>query len=96
MNNYEVMFIIESALDEEKKQATIEMVKEVISTDGGEITKENIWGNRKLAYPINKKNDGYYVVMEFTAKPELPSELDRRLKISDAVIRHIIINKDEK
>ncbi|MGI6732282.1 MAG: 30S ribosomal protein S6 [Anaerovoracaceae bacterium] len=95
MNNYEVMFIIESSLDEEKKQATIEMVKEVISADG-EVGKENIWGNRKLAYPIDKKTEGYYVVIEFTSKPELPSELDRRLKISDAVIRHIIINKDEK
>jgi small subunit ribosomal protein S6 len=95
MNNYELMFIIEAALDEEKKKATIEMVKEIISADG-EVKKENIWGNRRLAYPINKKNDGYYVVIEFAAKPDLPAELDRRLKISDAVIRHLIINKDEK
>ncbi len=95
MNNYEVMFIIEAALDDEKKQAAIEMVKQVISTDG-EIVKVDVWGNRKLAYPINKKNDGYYVVATFTANPELPKELDRRLKISDSIIRHIIINKDEK
>ncbi len=89
------MFIIEASLEDEKKEATIEMVKEIIAADG-EVGKVNVWGNRKLAYPINKKNDGYYVVVEFTAKPELPKELDRRLKISDAVIRHIIINKDEK
>ncbi len=95
MNNYEIMFIIEAALEEEKKAATVEMVKEIISA-GGEVGKVDVWGNRKLAYPINKKNEGYYVVVNFTANADLPKELDRRLRISDAVIRHIIINKDEK
>ena len=51
---------------------------------------------RKLAYPIMKNTEGFYVVLPFQADPELPKELDRRLKISDAVIRHMIINKDEK
>ena len=51
---------------------------------------------RKLAYPIQKKNEGYYVVIEFKGEPTLPKELDRRLKISDNVMRHIIVNKDEK
>lgn len=95
MNNYEVMFIVEAALEEDKKEAAIEMVKEVISADG-EVGKVNVWGNRKLAYPINKKNEGYYAVIEFTGSADLPKELDRRLKISDSIIRHIIINKDEK
>lgn len=95
MNNYELMFIIDSMLEDEKKEATIETVKEIIAADG-EVGKVDVWGMRKLAYPIQKKNDGYYVVVEFTAKPELPKELDRRLRISDNVIRHIIINKDEK
>ena len=95
MNNYEVMFIIEAALEDDKKEAVVEMVKDVISA-GGEVGKADIWGMRKLAYPIEKKNDGYYVVNEFKANPDLPKELDRRLKISDSIIRHIIINKDEK
>ncbi len=95
MNQYEVMFIIEAALEEDKKEAAIEMVKEVISA-GGEVGKINVWGTRKLAYPINKKNEGYYAVIEFTGNADLPKELDRRLKISDSIIRHIIINKDEK
>ena len=51
---------------------------------------------RKLAYPINKKSEGYYVVIEFKAEPTLPKELDRRLKISDNVMRHLIDNKDQK
>ena len=95
MNNYEVMFIIKSTLEEENKEATIETVKSIIAT-AGEVGKVDVWGMRKLAYPIQKMNEGYYVVVEFTAKPELPKELDRRLKISDNVIRHLIINKDEK
>ena len=95
MNNYELMFIIEAALEGEQKEAVIETVKEIIEADG-QVGKVDIWGMRKLAYPIQKKNEGYYVVIEFSANPNLPKELDRRLRISDSVIRHIIINKDEK
>ena len=51
---------------------------------------------RKLAYPIQKKNEGYYVVVQFEGEPTLPKELDRRMKISDAVMRHIIVNREEK
>ncbi len=94
-NNYEVMFIIDAALEDDKKNAAVEMVKEIIAT-AGEVGNVDVWGLRKLAYPILKKNEGYYVVIEFTAKPELPKELDRRLRISDSIIRHLIINKDEK
>lgn len=93
MNNYEVMFVIDPTLDDEKKEAAIERVKEVISSEG-EVGNVDVWGLRKLAYPIQKQNDGYYAVIEFKAEPTLPLELDRRLKISDDFIRHIIINKD--
>lgn len=95
MNKYEIMFIIEAALEDEKKDAMVEMVKEIISADG-EVGKVDVWGMRRLAYPIQKKNEGYYVVIEFTGNPTLPKELDRRMKIADSIIRHIIINKDEK
>ena len=95
MTNYEVMFIIDAALEDDKKEAATEMVKSVIAADG-EVGKVDVWGMRKLAYPIQKKNEGYYVVIEFTANPTLPKELDRKLRISDSIIRHIIVNKDEK
>lgn len=95
MTNYEVMFIIEPALEEAKKEATIEKVKDIIAADG-EVSKVDVWGMKKLAYPIEKKNEGYYVVIEFAASTELPKELDRRLRISDDVMRHIIINKDAR
>lgn len=95
MNQYELMFILDPILEDDKKEAAIETVKEIIAADG-EVSDVNIWGVKKLAYPIRKKNEGYYVVMQFTANPDLPKELDRRLKISDSFMRHLIINKDEK
>lgn len=95
MTNYEVMFIVDPVLDDEKKDATVETVQQIINAQG-EVSNVDIWGMRKLAYPIQKKNEGYYVVVEFKAEPDMPKELDRRLKISDNVMRHIIINKDEK
>ncbi len=95
MTNYEVMFILDPALEDETKDATVETVKSIIAKEG-EVGDVDVWGMRKLAYPIQKKNEGYYVVIEFKAQPTLPKELDRRLKISDNVMRHLIVNKDEK
>ena len=88
MRDYEVMFILDPALDEEVKNSTIENVKNIINEDG-EAGEADVWGNKKLAYQINKKKEGFY------ASTELPKELDRRLKISDAVMRHIIVCQDE-
>ena len=95
MTNYEVMFIVESTLEDAVKEQTIDTVKGIIA-ENGEITKADIWGMRKLAYPIQKKNEGYYAVVEFKANGDFPKELDRRLKISDNIIRHLIVNKDDK
>ena len=95
MTNYEVMFILDPALEDDKKDATVEAVKEIIASEG-EVGNVDVWGMKKLVYPIQKKNEGYYVVIEFKAETTLPKELDRRLKISDNVMRHLIVNKDEK
>ena len=95
MTNYEVMFIIDPTLEDAVKEETIETVKGIIAAQG-EVGEVDVVGMRKLAYPIMKKSEGYYVVVEFKGETALPKELDRRLKISDNVIRHIIINKDEK
>ena len=95
MKNYELMFIINPTLEDAKKEAAIEKVKAIIEADG-EVEKVDAWGMRKLAYPIEKKNEGYYVVVEFKASTELPKELDRKLRISDDVMRHIIICKEAK
>lgn len=93
MINYEVMFIIDPTLEDEKKDAAVERVKGIIAAEG-EVGNVDVLGLRKLAYPIQKKNEGYYVVIDFKAEPTLPAELDRRLKISEDFMRHIIVNKD--
>ena len=93
MINYEVMFIIDPTLEDVKKDAAVERVKNVIAAEG-EVGNVDVWGLRKLAYPIQKKNEGYYVVIDFKAEPTLPAELDRRLRISEDFMRHIIVNKD--
>lgn len=95
MRKYEVMVIIDPALEDAKKDETVETIQSIIAADG-EVEKVDVWGMRKLAYPIDKKEEGYYAVVEFQSNPTLPKELDRRLRISDNVIRHIIVNKDEK
>ena len=64
MRNYEVMFVIDPALEDAKKDATVESVQSIIAADG-EVGKVDVWGMRKLAYPIDKKEEGYYAVVEF-------------------------------
>ena len=78
MTNYEVMFIIDPTLEDEKKDATVETVQGIIAADG-EVGKVDVWGMRKLAYPIQKKNEGYYVVIEFKANPTLPDVYKRQV-----------------
>ena len=94
MNSYEVLFVIANALDDERKEATVGTVKSIIEDGGGEVERVDIMGTRRLAYPIEKKTEGYYVLIEFSAPAELPKELDRRLRISDVVVRHIIVVRD--
>ena len=93
MNNYELMFILDPVVEESKRQEMIETVKEIIA-ENGEVDEVEVWGLKKLAYPIRKKSEGFYVLVNFSAEPDLPKELDRRLKIADSVMRHLIINKD--
>ena len=95
MTNYEVLYILSPKTEEGAREELIERFKNVVVSAGGSA-EVNKWGMRKLAYPIDKKEEGYYAVVEFQGNPTLPKELDRRLRISDNVIRHIIVNKDEK
>lgn len=91
--NYEVIYIMDPALGEENISALMEKFKTLVETNGT-VTEVNDWGKRRLAYPINDLNDGHYVLMTFTAAPELPKELDRVLKITDGIMRSMIVCKD--
>ena len=92
--NYEVVYILDPAMGEEAIAAMIEKFKTLVQTQGT-VTEVDEWGKRRLAYPINDLNEGHYVLMTFTAEPSLPAELDRVLKITEGVMRSMIICKDE-
>ncbi len=95
MRKYASILLRRPSLEEEKRIEVIEKFKAIISADG-EIEKVEEWGNRKLAYEIEKIRDGYYVLVTFKANPTLPLELERNFKISDDVIRYIVINLEDK
>ena len=92
-NNYETIIIINSNLDEAATKATVEKFTTLIGENGTvESTEE--WGKKKLAYPIKKQNEGYYVLVNFTSNPEFIDELERVYNITDEVIKHIVVKKD--
>ena len=90
---YETVFIVSSKLDEEATKAVIQKFKDLIAENG---TVDNVdeWGKRHLAYPINKETEGYYVLIDFTSVPAFTAELDRIYKITDGIIRSLIIRKE--
>ncbi len=92
--NYEVVYILNPNLTEDATAALVEKFKTLVESRGtlGEI---NEWGKRRLAYPIQDLNEGYYVLMTFSSTPDLPAELDRVLRITDGVMRSIIVDTDQ-
>ncbi len=92
--NYEVVFILDPNLNEEATAKLVEKFKTLIESKGT-LNEVNEWGKRHLAYPINDLNEGYYVLMTFTSTPDLPAELDRVLRITDGVMRSIIVDVEE-
>lgn len=93
MNKYEVLYILDSKVDGAQKDVLVEKYSALVKDNGGEVESVDKWGDRKLAYPIDYKNEGYYVLMTFSAKPEFPQELERQMRIADEVIRYMVIKK---
>lgn len=91
MRQYELLFIVKPDVDEEQLEAVIGKYTALIEKEGGEIIKVDKWGKRKFAYEIDKKwRDGFYTLVQFNGEPAVASEVDRVMKISDEIIRHII------
>lgn len=95
INKYETIFVIDASLEEDKITALVEKFKSLIS-EAGEIESVDEWGKRKLAYPINDQTEGYYVLVNFSAKPDFPLELERIYRITDGILRDIVIKKEDK
>ncbi len=97
MNRYELTYIIDTALEEEARKELIEKISSLIAQNGGEVEKvDETWGKRRLAYPINDKPEGYYVLVTMQAPAELPKEIERNLRINENVLRSLVIKVEEK
>ena len=96
MIKYESMYILKPDMEEEKKDALVKRFSDIVEKSGGKVEKIDEWGKKRLAYPIQFINDGYYVLMTFEAEPTLPAELERNYKIADDVLRYIVINLEEQ
>lgn len=95
MHQYELMVIISPEIDERTVAPSLDKFLAVITKDGGTIENTDIWGKRRLAYEIEKKSEGIYAVVNFTATSATAQELDRQLRLSEAVLRTKILRADE-
>lgn len=96
MRTYEELFIVKPDAPEEEVDAYLGQVKEIITGHNGEITKEEKWGVRKLAYKVQKYAEGHYILLEFSADPDTIQEIERRMRVADLVIKYITVRTDER
>lgn len=94
MNKYEAMYVITPELEDEAIKGIIEKYTGIITANGGEIEKVDEWGRRRLAYPINYKIEGYYVLTTFAAASELPRELERNLNNDEGILRFLVVRQN--
>ena len=94
--DYELGFILDPEVNEEQSNAIIERIRQIVNNHDGEVVRVSQWGRRRLAYPIQHKRDGFYVFFDMILTPETVSELDRNLKVTEEILRHIIIRRDPK
>ena len=96
MKAYELLFFVDPSLDPETRLAVMNRIQGVITSAEGSVDNVDEWGKRKLAYEINDLTDGDYTLINFHADPTQIAELDRVLRITDAVVRHMIVRRDDQ
>ena len=94
MNKYEAMYIVTPEMEDEAIKGVIEKFSGIITATGGEIEKTDEWGRKKLAYPIDYKTEGYYVLVNFAAAPELPRELERNFRNDESILRYMVVRQN--
>ena len=95
MRDYEVLYIVRPDLDDEKVQDAVKRVNTLIERSGGAADRTNLWGKRKLAYEVKHQKEGIYVLQDFKIGPDRVPELEAALKITEEVMRHLIVRKPE-
>ncbi len=94
MKNYEIMFILSTQLTDEEKQATVKLVEETLTKAEAVEIKTEVWGERKLAYPIKKKENGYYVLTTFQIDGTKLTEVETKLNITESILKYMIVKND--
>ena len=94
--DYELGFILNPEVSEEQTSAMLERIEKIVKNHDGQVVQVNQWGRRRLAYPIEHHRDGYYVFIDMILTPETVLELDRTLKVSEEVMRHLVKRRDPK
>jgi len=95
MRHYELVFIAHPELEEEGLAQTREYVAGLITSWGGQVTAEDLWGRRRLAYPIANQLEGYYVLMRFQLDPSHLPELERLMRLDNRIIRHLLVRAED-
>jgi small subunit ribosomal protein S6 len=95
VTEYEILLLLDPELAEEKQADVVGRLRDLIEKGGGTFERHDVWGRRKLAYPIDKKEDGVYHLLSFASSPETLDELSRVLKIDDDVMRHMATRRPE-
>ena len=96
MHKYELAVVLNAKLEEDDKVASLDKVKALIERFGGRITNVDDWGKKRLAYEIQKMNEGFYYFIQFDAETTAPAEIESRIRIMDNVIRYLIVRADEE
>jgi small subunit ribosomal protein S6 len=95
VRTYELMVVIQADLSDEDLNARIETIGDWVEANGGKVVGTERWGHRRLAYPIHKQRDGYYVLFRVEMPPTAPAEVERNLQIAEDVLRYLIVREDE-
>ena len=95
MNKYELAVVLSAKLEDDERTAALEKVKGYITRFGGTVTDVDEWGKKKLAYEIQKMNEGFYYFIQFDAEPDVPAEVEADVRIMDNVLRFLCVKKDE-
>ena len=93
MNHYEVLYIINDTIDDAAKKDIVSRFSDLVTENGGKVIQIDLWGRRRLAYPIRFMTEGYYVLMTFDAEPEFPTELERNLRISSENVLRFMVSR---
>ena len=95
MKKYELALVVTAKIEDDARAAVVEKAKEYITRAGGTVTEVEDWGKKKLAYEIQKMNEGFYYFIQFDAEPDVPAEVEADVRIMDNVLRFLCVKKDE-